>query len=189
MIKVQQGYEENLSNYKAKAIAPWKLDPESGEDTLDKLIAEFKMIKQDQENANKRKSAVESPKSAYDPAIKECVGGSAAEAERVWSMAGHVLTDHCLSMSPLIFELIMYLKYNSCLWGIADVVEAKKRRKSESVAAQFCLSIQKERLDKKKAELYLWDEVMHALNDIDIENMTRGDMEESSDDEGMEAVA
>ena len=130
-----------------------------------------------------------SPKSAYDPAIKECVGGSAAEAEGVWSMAGHVLTDHRSKMSPLIFELVMYLKYNSCLWGITDVVEANKRRKSESVAAQFCLSIQKERLDKKKEELYLWDKVMHALNDIDVENVTTGDMDEGSDDEGMEVAA
>ncbi len=147
------------------------------------------MIKQAQEKANKRKSAMVSPKSAYDPVIKECVGGSAAEAERVWSMAGHVLTNHCLHMSPLIFELIKHLKYNSCLWRIADVVEANKRRKSESAAAQFCLSIQKERLDKKKEELYLWDNVMHALNDIDVGNVTTGDMDEGSDDEGMEATA
>jgi hypothetical protein len=110
VIKVQQGHVENLSNDEAKAIAPWKLDPESDEDMLNKPISEFKMIKQAQEKANKIKSAVVSPKSAYDPAIKECVGGSAAEAERVWSMAGHVLTDHCSHMSPLIFELIMYLK-------------------------------------------------------------------------------
>ncbi len=189
MIKVQQGHEKNLFDDEAKAIAPWKLDPESGEDTSDKPISEFKMIKQAREKANKRKSAVVSPRSAYDPAIKKCVGGSAAEAERVWSMSGHVLIDHRSRMSPLIFELIMYLKYNSCLWGIADVVEANKRRKSESVAAQFCLNIQKERLDKKKEELYLWDKVMHALNDIDAENVTTGDMDEGSDYEGMGAAA
>ena len=117
------------------------------------------------------------------------MGRSAAEAERVWSMAGHVLTDHRSHMPPLIFELIMYLKYDSRLWGIADVVEANKRRKSDSVAAQFCLSIQKERLDKKKEELYLWDKVMHALNDIDIRNVTTGEMDEGSYDEGMEAAA
>ena len=46
VIKVKQNHEENLSGDKAKAIAPWKLDPESGEDTLDKPISEFKMIKQ-----------------------------------------------------------------------------------------------------------------------------------------------
>ncbi len=156
---------------------------------MNKLISEFKIIKQAREKANKTKSAVVSPMSAYDPAIKEYVGGSAAEAERVWSMAGHVLTDHHLRMSPLVFELIMYLKYNSRLRGITDVVEANKRRKSESAVAQFCLSIQKERLDKKKEKLYLWDKVMHALNDIDVGNVTTGDMDKGSDDEGMEAAA
>jgi hypothetical protein len=46
VIKFQQGHEENLSDDEAKAIAPWKLDPESGEDTLDEPISEFEMIKQ-----------------------------------------------------------------------------------------------------------------------------------------------
>ncbi len=44
-------------------------------------------------------------------------------------------------------------------------------------------------MDKKKEELYLWDKVMHALNDIDVENVTTGDMDECSDDEGMGAAA
>jgi hypothetical protein len=45
VIKVQQGHEENLFDDKAKAIAPWKLDPESGEDKFDEPISEFEMIK------------------------------------------------------------------------------------------------------------------------------------------------
>jgi hypothetical protein len=44
MIKVQQGHEENLSDDEAKGIAPWKLDPESGEDTFDEPISEFKIL-------------------------------------------------------------------------------------------------------------------------------------------------
>ncbi len=64
------------------------------------------------------------------------MGGSAAEAELVWSMAGHVLTQHRSSMSPLVFELIMYLKYNSNLWGLVDVIEANKRRKLEPPVAK-----------------------------------------------------
>jgi hypothetical protein len=44
-------------------------------------------------------------------------------------------------------------------------------------------------LDKKKEELYLWDKVMQALNDIDVENVTTGDMDEGSDNEDMEAAA
>jgi hypothetical protein len=120
---------------------------------LDKPVSEFKLIKQAQENENKRKSEVLSPKSSCNPAIKDCVGGLAAEAERVWSMAGNVLMDNHSNMSPLVVELIMYLKYNSCLWGIADVVKANKKRKNKSTTAKFCVSIQKERLDKKKDKL------------------------------------
>jgi hypothetical protein len=90
-------------------------------------------------------------------------------------------------MSPLVLELIMYPKYNLCLWEISDVVKAIKRRKNESAAAKFCVSIQKTRLDKKKDELYLWDSVMHALNDIG--NVTTGDMDEGCNDECMEVVA
>ncbi len=37
---------ENLSNDEAKAIAPWKLDPESGGDALNEPISESKMMKQ-----------------------------------------------------------------------------------------------------------------------------------------------
>jgi hypothetical protein len=85
-----------------------------------------------------------------------------------------------------VFELIMYLKYNARLWEIADVGEANKRRKHESAAAKFWVSIQKERLDKKKDELYLWDSLMHASNDIG--NVTTGDINEGCDYEGMEAV-
>jgi hypothetical protein len=101
------------------------------------------------------------------------VGGSAAEAERVWSMAGHVLTQHHSSMSPLVFELFMYLKYNSCLWGFVDVIEANKRRKLDSLVAKNCHSLQKVRLEMKKADVYLWNKVMNALNDI--ENETDAD--------------
>jgi hypothetical protein len=90
-------------------------------------------------------------------------------------------------MSPLVLELIMYLKYNDHLWEIADVVEAYKRRKNESAEAKVCESIQKERFDKKKDKLYLWDNVMNALNDIG--NVTTGYMDEGCDDDSMEAVA
>ncbi len=91
-------------------------------------------------------------------------------------------------MSPLFLDLTMYhLKYNAHQWEIVDVVDANKRRKNESAAAKFHASIQKERLDKKKDELYLWDSVMHALNDIG--NVTTGDTDEGCDDDGMKALA
>ncbi len=89
-----------------------------------------------------------------------------------------------------VFELIMYLKYNSRLWGLADLVEANKGRKQESVVSKNRLSIQKERLEKMKAEVFLWDKVMNALNDI--MNVTTGDVDDEKNnesDEGMKGTA
>jgi hypothetical protein len=51
-------------------------------------------------------------------------------------MAGHVLTEHHSSLSLYVFELIKYLKYNSRLWGLHDVVNASIVRKKETEAAQ-----------------------------------------------------
>ena len=71
-----------------------------------------------------------------------------AEVERVWSMAGHVLTEHRSSLSPYVFELIMYLKYNSRLWGLKDVVNANVARKKETEAAQRRDVMEKDRSEE-----------------------------------------
>ena len=56
---------------------------------------------------------------------------SAAEVERIWSAARNILTWRRSSISPVIFEMIMLLKYNKRLWGLAEVVEANKRRQGK----------------------------------------------------------
>ena len=67
-------------------------------------------------------------KSKYDKGVK-AIMGSAAVVEGHHSRAKRVLADHRSSMDPLIFEAIMYLKMNRRLWGLAQVIEANKRRK------------------------------------------------------------
>lgn len=57
------------------------------------------------------------------------VVSSASPVEGVWSFGDCVLTKRRASMSPLTFELIMYLNYNQELWDVNDVIEANKRRK------------------------------------------------------------
>ena len=47
-------------------------------------------------------------------------------------------------MAPLIFEAIMFLKYNRRLWDLADIVEANKRRKGERGCTTYCVNIRKE---------------------------------------------
>ena len=163
VIKVQSGKEDELLVDEEVVIEPWKLIEQedgllssSSQDGLEEeSLSAFERLNRDRQ---KKKQLMESgnAKSAYDPALKYCVLGSAAEAERVWSMAGHVLTDGRSSMSPLVFELIMYLKYNARLWTIDDVIEANKRRKNESPAAKKRLALQKERLQQLSAELNDW---------------------------------
>ena len=58
------------------------------------------------------------------------------------------------------------------------------------MVSKNCLSIQKERLEKMKLEVFLWDKVMNALNDI--KNVTTGDVDDemnNESDEGMKGTA
>ncbi len=43
--------------------------------------------------------------------------GSAAEVERLWSVAKNVLKDNRKSMTPLLFEALLFLKVNNSYWG------------------------------------------------------------------------
>jgi len=60
------------------------------------------------------------------------VMGSAAIVEQLWSKGGCVYTSRRFGMSPMVFEMIMFLKENRDLWKINDVVNANKRRKESN---------------------------------------------------------
>mmetsp|Transcript_32162 Transcript_32162/g.68480 ORF Transcript_32162/g.68480 Transcript_32162/m.68480 type:complete len:99 (-) Transcript_32162:33-329(-) len=72
-------------------------------------------------------------------------------------MAGKVLTKERSTMSPLLFEMIMYLKYNRDLWGLVDVVEANKRRKGESTSAKARKEAHRERVVATRADIESYD--------------------------------
>ena len=50
--------------------------------------------------------------------------GSAAEVERLWSIATNVLTDERKKMSPLMLEAVLFLRVNSRLWDVQTVKQA-----------------------------------------------------------------
>lgn len=152
--KVKQGGEDTLTVEEALVIEPWKLNYQESAESMpdvEEREQKLKIMKSD--------GVV---KSAYDLTLQSCVLGSAAAAERVWDMADEVLTEQRSSMSPLVFELIMYLKYNNRLWSKADVVEANRRRQNESPAAKNRVDIQKERLQGMKAEVIGWNPDGHG---------------------------
>ena len=54
--------------------------------------------------------------------------GSAACVERLWSEADAIFTKRRNGLSPITFEMILFLKKNHDLWDLSDVVEADKLR-------------------------------------------------------------
>ena len=58
--------------------------------------------------------------------------GSAAEIERVWSTAELILRKARFRMTPILFEALIYLKYNSRYWNKHLVKQAIKEVKTES---------------------------------------------------------
>ena len=167
VIKVQSEREDQLNDDEASRLARYKVSASFDNDEVEEMLETpgtlFQQMAREREK-KKRQEQDHLSKSAYDPAIKYCIGGSAAEAERVWSMAGHVMTEHRSSLSPLCFELIMYLKYNCRLWGLADVAEANKRRKNDSTAAKGRIAIQNERLARWREEISGWDDEWAKVN-------------------------
>ena len=166
VIKVQQGKEDMLTSEEAKTIEPWKISTDEPV-ALDvepqaSGLSEYDRMNLERLQNKKARAQSNIVDSKYDPALKYCVLGSSAEVERVWSMAGHVLVDARSSMSPLIFELIMYLKYNKRLWGIHDVVTANRKRLSETPAAKRRSDREMERLKQMQDAVDDWE----AANNI-----------------------
>jgi hypothetical protein len=56
--------------------------------------------------------------------------GSAAEVERLWSVADFILRDQRKAMTPQLFEALIFLKVNKRFWGLNDVCLAMKEAKS-----------------------------------------------------------
>lgn len=160
VIKVQQHNENRLTSNEKLTIKPWKLPSDfDSEEELDEPLEDFESMVQDRHRNKKMMDHMPERKSDYDPALQHCVLGSAAEVERVWSMADHVLTEHCASLSPLVFELIMYLKYNSRLWGLAEVMKANKNRKDLTQAGVARCAIQN-KVDEMKNKMNNWDKTI-----------------------------
>lgn len=143
-----------FSNLNIDDIADFAIGQVADSTALNAKIAQLLKIEHIDMNA-----AVPTP-TPYNPAIEKCVLGSAAEIKRVRSMAGCVLAKQHSTLSPLVFELIMYLKYNVRLWGLGDVSKANKSRMKNTDAGQKRNEKEKQRLDEMKTEVYDWNEVI-----------------------------
>ena len=78
------------------------------------------------------------------------VVGSAAEIERVWSMANYILVKERTSMSPIMFEALIFLKFNVSYWDDALILKAYSKALNKQ---------RSERLEKRLEELQVEEEL------------------------------
>ena len=66
------------------------------------------------EKISKRKKSIQSRSDIY----RNCnfILGSFAEIERICSIVGNILKENRASMSPIVFESLLFLKANSKYW-------------------------------------------------------------------------
>lgn len=57
--------------------------------------------------------------------------GSAAEVERLWSIAKYILTDNRSRMTPAMFESLLFLKTNVEYWDVPMVMEVYIRVRND----------------------------------------------------------
>ena len=65
------------------------------------------------------------------------IGGSSAEVERLWSEAKFVLNAHRAKISPIVFEALMFIKFNQQYWDIFTVQRAYSTVIKESQAERL----------------------------------------------------
>ena len=81
--------------------------------------------------------------------------GSAAIVEQLWSKGGCVYTSRRFGMSPMVFEMIMFLKENADLWKIDNVVIADERRKDTNKDTRAKKKIDENNITEQLRQLLL----------------------------------
>ena len=153
ILKVQRRQEADLRPVEQEALAKFVL----GEQTESSATPQSPATSPKDMLAARKAARNKGMDSKYDPAIKYALLGSAAEVERLWTMAPKILTKERYSTSPFLFELMMCLKYNRDLWHLDDAVETNKRRKNNSRVNRAKLAADRERVDLRRAEIESWD--------------------------------
>ena len=67
-------------------------------------------------SAQKREKELQAASSDHIYVNCDFIYGSAAAAERVWSIAAYILTKNRERMTPQLFEALLFLRWNSDYW-------------------------------------------------------------------------
>lgn len=127
VLKLQNNNEEQLTRAEKAAVV-----------SLHKCESDTTAGNEEQKLTFKQKLAKRQKLEAPGKYIcADFVLGSVAEVERVWSMAKFIMSDKRNSLKPLMFEALMFLKYNARFWGDQLIAEAMKGPISDRTKARL----------------------------------------------------
>ena len=149
--KMQQRLGSTLTVDKKRAIDKWlpKPTPQAGPanhvsiaDLVAQLPKTAAVVGNGKTGGGKRKAGEISEVSNNDDCFDHVIG-SAAEVECLWSIARYILISTRSTLSPIIFEAILFLRANGTLWDVRTVQRALLAVRDD---------LKSERLKKKLAE-------------------------------------
>lgn len=138
--KIQQGEEDKLTDFEKRAVIMLRKQ--------DNMDAEVVVEEEEVTNPAIDFDTYQQRKKPKLEKVDEYIDlrfilGSAAEVERLWSLAKHVFTDGRSSMYPRLFEAIMMLRANRDLWNLEDMEEAIRAWQADN---------KEKRLEKRMAD-------------------------------------
>lgn len=150
VVKIQQGRIEDLTQDEVTAAARlrvgWEAEAPAAE-AAEPQSPEAKTMAQKIAKVAKKRLQASGGAGGYINC--DFILGSAAEVERLWSLAKHILEDDRLGMHPETFEIIIFLKVNSRFWDKSTCCEAirmwKQDEKQERVDRAERLSVARAR--------------------------------------------
>lgn len=133
VVKLQRGLLSSLSDAEKEAVKVLAMSQPASSST--DQLTNLRFLTMREKLAKRRKL------SERDESYNDCqfILGSAAHVERLWSVSKYVLTEHRMSMTPQLFEAIVFLRENERFWDmqlVAESIGLAKRRNSEDRLAQ-----------------------------------------------------
>ena len=137
VLKIQKGAEDELTDQEIEACEILRINLNEGDDDNNDEDNDDSDNNDSDEDGGRIMSEVHRRKALRngnsdnesDYGNINFIYCSAAEVERLWSLAKHILTDERKGMMDADnFEALLYLKVNCLYWNAMDVAEADRER-------------------------------------------------------------
>lgn len=127
--KIQRGETSRLTDAEKLACSKLLLHEEPAEIP----VANNQMSLSDMIQERKKRRIEKAPR------YRNCdfILGSAAEVERLWSISKHILCDNRKTLTPILFEALLFLKVNKSYWNLELVAKAMSCARSVKVQGKL----------------------------------------------------